>query len=303
MMVHLGHDAHFSEVHDTEHYMNPNVLIGQRIANRIPTHRWQNYTRAGISRCIYEIDDDVFSVDPSSAAKGWIDPTMQQMVEANVSAAHAVTTTTEPLAAVLRELNPNVYVIPNTIPKFLLNAKRTRHDGINVGWGGSATHEMDFDGVGRAILKAIHRNPIANMIVTGPNYLTQSAPDVKVKVQIRTPTRRVPEWWTKLSDIDIGIAPLARHRFNESKSFIKVLENAACGIPTIATNFGPYADAIEHGVTGFLCDSFADWSTYLDYLIRDRLALRQMGAAAKEWAAQYTIENYARRWEEVYLNG
>ena len=77
-------------------------------------------------RCVYEVDDDLWMVDKSSGA--WSDEWIEvaQTMEANVTAAHAVTTTNDHLAAILRELNPVVHVIPNTITRRLLSQRRGR---------------------------------------------------------------------------------------------------------------------------------------------------------------------------------
>ncbi len=296
----LGHETKADTRWDMfdDVWANPNVLVGQRMTNAPASRSWIQLCQSGRMRCVYEIDDDIFSVDPSSAASGWNDSELQMAVCANATAAHLVTVTTPRLAEIFGELNPNVSILPNTIPKIAERQERKPHPGVNIGWGGSATHQMDFAGVAESIVRAADRRKHASLVVTGPDYLPAG------RERINRPWQaKVPDWWATLADIDIGIAPLAHHPFNDSKSFIKILEYAAHGIPFVASNTGPYAANVQHGITGFLADTPAEWDHYLTALIRDGQLRSQMGRAGRLWARQYTTEKWAPEYERVYANG
>jgi glycosyltransferase involved in cell wall biosynthesis len=101
-------------------------------------------------------------------------------------------------------------------------------------------------------------------------------------------------------DFDIGIAPLAYNEFNKSKSDLKVLEYASLGIPVVASDFGPYADTVVHGETGFLVKHSHEWSRYLRMLVEDHQLRETMSVNAKLWASERTIQGNVWRWEMAY---
>jgi glycosyltransferase involved in cell wall biosynthesis len=100
-------------------------------------------------------------------------------------------------------------------------------------------------------------------------------------------------------DFNIGIAPLVRTTFNEHKSWIKVLEYAARGVPAVAPRVGQYPEFIEHGTNGFLYDVLEEIPPLLLRLSDDGLRC-QMGGAAMNTALQYTIDKQIGRWETIY---
>jgi hypothetical protein len=54
------------------------------------------------------------------------------------------------------------------------------------------------------------------------------------------------------------------------------VEAQLCGTPLIGSNFGGFVETIEHGVTGFRCNTLADWLAAIkavDYLDRSKIAL------------------------------
>jgi glycosyltransferase involved in cell wall biosynthesis len=129
-------------------------------------------------------------------------------------------------------------------------------------------------------------------------------PDYRQVVNL--PNIRWSPWSTnlvdylRLLDFDIGLAPLAYHRFNKSKSDIKVLEYAALGIPVVASDFGPYAESVIHGETGFLVRRPHEWGRYLGMLAEDVALREQMSVNAKLWATSRTVQGNAGQWELAY---
>jgi glycosyltransferase involved in cell wall biosynthesis len=101
-------------------------------------------------------------------------------------------------------------------------------------------------------------------------------------------------------DFDIGLAPLTGTRFDASKSAIKVLEYAALGIPSIASDVTPYRGFVVDGVTGWLARTPEDWSRRLREMAQDRAMREEMGAKAKEMAAAHAIGACWRQWADVY---
>lgn len=280
----------------------PKTLIGQRICNPGPTGMWQNLARAtDRPRLVFEIDDNLWDIEHQSerAHQFFNDPTIRANLDANIRAADAVTVTTEPLADLVRPLNPNVAVIPNYLPAWLLTHAKPRREGrIVIGWGGSSTHRMDWQQCGQQIRRFLDRAP-ANVEFhgMGADYAAEFRLP-RERVRATGWTESVPDYWRAI-DYDIMIAPLRPHPFNRSKSNLRVLEAAALGIPVVASDYGPYAEFVEHGVTGFLVRAEHEWGRHLRALVEDEAMRTEMGAAARARAAAWTIEQHADEWEKV----
>jgi glycosyltransferase involved in cell wall biosynthesis len=262
---------------------------------------WQRLARRGNRpRLVFEIDDDLWDVDASSARahKFFSDPAVRARLDQNVRVADAVTVTTERLADVVRPLNPNVHVIPNYLPAWLLDHERPHRDGrVVIGWGGSATHAMDFAELKGPLRQFLARTPGVEFHAIGADYATwMGLPKDRCRA---TPwVESVPGFWRAI-DFDIALAPLKPHPFNRAKSWIKATEAGMLGIPIVASDVGPYSDYVRHGETGYLVRRDHEWGRYLRALVNDPAMRAEMGAAARRQAADHTIEGNIDAWKKV----
>jgi glycosyltransferase involved in cell wall biosynthesis len=297
-----GHDARAFLALNTELPADLDVLVGQRIASPEQSDHWLELARRDDRgyRLVFEIDDDLWNLHPSNvnATRVFTKDALARM-DANIAAADAVTVTTDHLAEMVRRLNPNVHVIPNCVDANLLNHRRPSSDRVTIGWAGTASHANDFAAVQDQLKTFLRRNPSVDTHFIGANY----------GAAVGRPQTRFTGWSTNLIDylhgidFDIGIAPLAHHRFNRSKSDLKVLEYAVLGIPVVASDYGPYADSVQHGITGFLVKRPHEWNQYLRALVNDESMRVEMGENAKRWAATRTIQGNVWRWESAYAAG
>ncbi|HMG62341.1 MAG TPA: glycosyltransferase [Streptosporangiaceae bacterium] len=278
------------------------TLIGQRLCLPGPTGLWKELARrSNRPRLVFEIDDDLWDIDHRSeqAHEFFGGKDVRANLNANVRCADAVTVTTERLADRIRPLNPNVHVIPNYLPAWLLEHERPRRDDgiVTIGWGGSNTHDMDFAELKGPLRQFLARNPNAEFHVIGADYATwMGLPADRCRI---TPwVASVPDFWRAL-DFDIALAPLRPHLFNQSKSAVKALEAAMLGIPIIASDVGPYSDFVRHGETGYLVKRDHEWGKYLRVLVNDPAARAEMGAAARRQAAGHTIEGNTDAWKKA----
>ncbi|MCX4704376.1 glycosyltransferase family 4 protein [Streptomyces sp. NBC_01373] len=312
-----GHNVGWSERVDTDNL--PRTLIGQRICKPAPTTGWHEIAaKPNRPKLVFEVDDNLWDIDYRSAKahEFFNGDGVTDNLDANIRLADAVTVTTEALADIVRPLNPNVHVIPNYLPAWLLQHERPRHDGqIVIGWGGSSTHAMDLAEIGPQLRRYLDRAPSnVELHVMGepkppPRRRGLIRPHTPWTETYRLPEDRirwtpwqtsVPDYWRAI-DYDIMLAPLRPHPFNRSKSPLRVLEAAILGIPVIATDYGPYAEFVDHGVTGLLAKSDHDWGRHLRALAEDEAMRQEMGAAARAKAAAWTIEGNADQWEKVLL--
>lgn len=305
-----GHDTLVAEDMPREWLDTCDVIIGQRICKPGPTRTWQRIAQhPKRPLMVFEVDDDLWQVPPSSVKSyRWFSlPEVKDALRANIRVADLVTVSTEPLADIVRELNPNVVVIPNFVPAAMLDLARGDREvtGVTVGWAGSETHVMDFEQIGPQLVRYFDRNP-------GVRWHTIAGPEHAV-LQAFSWMRRFPreqwqatEWFDDIWDyyralgqFDIATAPLLEHQFNRSKSWIKALEAAARGLPMIASAVGPYPHFVQHGNTGLLLKHEHEWPRALRDLVLDTAMREEMGAAARHLATRNTIEGNGHLWEDA----
>jgi glycosyltransferase involved in cell wall biosynthesis len=282
------------------------VIVGQRVILPRITTMWQRLARENNIRLIYEIDDDLWNVPADNPARSLFCGHALRLLTANVEVAHAVIVTTESLAERVRPLNPNVFVLPNCIDESVLQVEHidaAPGDPVRVGWQGSPTHRRDFKEVSHSLMRLLHRDSRVQFWTLGGNYLIELEPSARrlAKRIFAAPwvDQDWPLYYKRVSDMHIGLAPLATSIFNNSKSHIKALEYAALGIPCIASNEPPYRDIVQHGVTGFIVNREHEWLRCMQLLVHDDAARAEIGANARRHAEALTIQKNAHLWERV----
>lgn len=295
----LGHDTFVSSVMPDD-WLDSDVIVGQRVSQPGPTSRWQQLARDSLCKLVYEIDDDLLEVDPSNGP-AWTffsRPDIRSNIKRNIQIADIVTVTNNALAERVAQLNPNVRVVPNRVPAWLLGLSTPPSgERLILGWAGGASHQMDWAEAQGEVARFITRSSSTEMHVMGwqPPKLWRRLPPGR---------RRFSQWLESVPDLyraidfNIGLAPLRPHVFNQAKSYIKALELAALGIPCIASDVGPYSEFIRHGETGFLVRQPHEWSLYLRQLL-DPVLREEMGAKARSLASHHTIEGNIHLWERA----
>lgn len=281
------------------------VIIAQRSCLPGPTRILQGLSKLKGDRplLVMELDDDLLHIDKGNrAAEGFYDsPEIRANLIANIKAVDLVTVSTEPLAEQVRKYNTNVTILPNCIPRDLLNWQPGCFtDRLTIGWQGSATHDRDWkpaaEPVGRWFNRArrVGLNPEMHTIGPMPTSFPELYP------HRRSSWRQHMDDYYRLMDWHIALAPLHPTLFNNSKSHIRVLEAATLGFPVVASDVLAYRGFVQHGQTGFLVRNPSDWPKYLQTLAADPTLRDEMSANARRYAAQFAVEDQAYRWLEAY---
>lgn len=296
-LAEIGWETSFSERLPTpvQFGADADVLIGQRVCNEGSSKTWQRFAREGRMKLVFEVDDDLLTVDPSNreAFGTFAEPDRRRRLIENIAVADVVTTSTDVLADRLSQINPNVHVVPNAVPDWLLEWERPVNDLLTIGWGGGASHARDFAECASYLRRFLGRNPEVEFHNVGQDY------------RQGWPQARFSRWfedtnaWLRHIDFDIGLAPLVPSVFNQAKSPIKALEYAALGIPAIASEVGPYPGFVEDGVTGLLVRRPHEWAAALKALADDPEERARLGTNAREKAAQHTMRATVGLWAEA----
>jgi glycosyltransferase involved in cell wall biosynthesis len=305
-----GHEVRYADSSDTHHPLTVtladlrgyDVIVAQRWNKHEGLEIWRR-ARTPTSRLVYELDDDVFHVTPENwnAYNLYRQPEIRDAVGHAAEVADLVTVSTEPLAEVMREFNPNVTVLPNCVPGWVLDLPRPRRDRPRVGWMGGGSHGVDIGQVAGPVRRFLKRFPGWDFQLNATDYReTIKAPADRVFFRPWVQVNEYPEKFYGSIDFDIGVAPLWPTPFSRSKSAIKVIEYGARGIPTVASHCPAYAGVITHGVNGFLVREEHEWLRYLSELARDDGLREKMGQAAAAMAAEHLVDDHWLRWERAY---
>jgi hypothetical protein len=84
-----------------------------------------------------------------------------------------------------------------------------------------------------------------------------------------------------LASADIGLMPLVDDEYTRGKCAFKLLQYMAAGLPCVASPVGANCDVVQHGSTGFLATTSADWAHALTSLLADSTLREGMGACGR----------------------
>jgi glycosyltransferase involved in cell wall biosynthesis len=290
------------------------IIIGQRFNHYGGMRVWRQARVPG-SRLVYEIDDDVFRVTPVNwqAYHVFSRPEIREAVTHQAQVADLITVTTSHLAAVMREEtgNPGVAVLPNCIPGWVLDMPRASRERPAVGWAGGASHGSDVGLIVDPVRRFLRRFPGWDFQLGGTDFSESFLnPSGKARKPYLlsdrvlhvpwVPVYEQPREYYATADFDIGLAPLTGTDFDLAKSDVKVLEWAARGIPSIATDCAVYRNFIRHGENGFLVRHDHEWLKYMSVLANDAGLRASMGKAAREAACERTIARNWHLWAQAY---
>jgi hypothetical protein len=304
-LANQGHQVMANEqLHASAHSGAFDVIVGMRVCNEGATHTWKKLARAGQSKLVFELDDDLWHIDASNkqAADFYTDERLARLTD-NVRIADVVTVSTEPLADVVSQWNDNVHVVPNQIPAWLLEHERPSVEGRTViGWRGGASHGRDFGELARPLRRFLMAP--ANRGRVEFHCMGQDYTD---RVRSNHGLTRHTDWnpvtadFLRAVDFDCAVIPLRPSEFNESKSELALLETAALGIPAIVSAVGPYARVASQVPSIRLAYNAKDWEYQLaDFMAEDEESRAMQSKVLREWAAKRTVEGNVWRWGDAY---
>ncbi len=273
------------------------IFVGQRSDQPAFRPLWDWLCGTEGLKCVYEIDDDPFTLDPVNwlAMPSFSDPAILGTIAHLASTADLVTVTTEALADRFRKYANNIAVLPNFIPAALLTMERRRHPQLTIGYTCGCSHSRDLALIAQAWRDVTDEAGCRGHFM-GSDFRTITRP---AGFDYTPWDADMMAYYAKI-DFDIGLAPLSDHPFNGGKSPLKALEYAALGIPVIASDHPVYRDFVIDGVTGILCRTQAHWREAMRLLLADAKLRESMGAKARELAAGWTVEANYTRWADAY---
>jgi len=205
----------------------------------------------------------------------------------------AFSTPSEVLTADFAHLNPRHYVIRNypdlTRPEWHTK-KRGHGDQIIIGWGGGSTHFESFrnSGVIPALRQIVRQYPMVRFWICTSDAKVVEALHLPPEKLVFVKFQPFREWPAILENFDIGIAPLAG-KYDDRRSWIKVLEYGIKGIPWVATDAPPYRGC-KGGFT--TRNKPKHWYRHLANLIDSPSARTMLAVEGHQWASAQGIDEH-----------
>ncbi len=244
---------------------------------------------------VFEIDDLITNLPPKSVHRKAIAPDIGERLRKALALCNRLVVSTEPLARAYGRLCDEVVVIPNRLEKsrWLGLAPRRRQEGKpRVGWAGGVGHTGDLAviaGVVEATAKEV------DWIFFGmcPQNLRRHIAEFHDFVPLHDYAKKLASL-----DLDLAVAPLEYHPFNEAKSNLKLLEYGILGYPVVCTDILPYQCDLP---VFRVANRFQAWVRAIRDLAADRAACRRAGerlrqAVIDNWLLEDHLDEWRRAW-------
>lgn len=202
------------------------------------------------------------------------------------------------------------YVIPNILNTEQVRAselcreqkKGSKKTPFSLGYfSGSPTHINDFKTIYLEIMQLLKDYDDMVLDVVGHMEFPLEMKELinAGRVRFTKPVDFI-KLQEKVASVDVNLVPLVDNTFTNCKSELKFFEAALVDTVTCATPTYTYANAIEHGKTGFLCRPTQWYETIRD-IYEGKYNLAQINQDARAYVLQrYYGQNTVKQIEEVY---
>lgn len=274
----------------------PDVLILHQPLDDSQSDAIENYARhLPRVRRILTIDDLLTELPRKhpSYKQGYKDG--RQRLRKNLSLLHRAVVSTRPLADLCAEMIDDVRIMPNCLEWAVwgdAQPPRLPRHKPRVGWAGAQQHLGDLELI-YPVVEALADEVDWIFMGMCPDALK---PFVHESHDFERDFTAYPKALARL-DLDLAIAPLEIHAFNEAKSNLRLLEYGAMGWPVICTDIHPYQNA---PVTR-LPNEPEKWIKAIREQLAEPQALREAGLALQRWVHDgFILENHVASWFAAY---
>ena len=201
------------------------------------------------------------------------------------------------LGNVFSQWNRNVVVIPTALvtSRFVPDYRR-RQEGL-IGWSGSNSNLPYLYDIEPALVEVFRRHADIRLrvLANGPPRFRQ-LPAHRVEFVRWSPATEV----RAIQDLAIGLMPLRDTDWERGKCSLKMLQYAACGVPSVVSPVGMNAELLAMAPIGLAATTIPEWIAALEFLLgfTDRAA--RFGEAgrtlvlnhfdAEHWGAELSNE-------------
>lgn len=199
---------------------------------------------------------------------------------------------TEPLAELCRSMIEEVHVIPNRLERALwgdLKSKRRQSAKPRVGWAGAQQHAGDL-----ALIEEVVKATALEV-----DWVFFGMCPESLRPYIREFHDFVLSFYdypAKLAslNLDLAVAPLDIHPFNEAKSNLRLLEYGMLGWPVVCTDIYPYQNAPVKRIAN---NDPQAWVEAIRERVHDLDAAEKEGDQLRGWVHKnFMLEDHLDEW-------
>ncbi|MFT0516869.1 glycosyltransferase [Pseudomonas faucium] len=252
--------------------MAPDVVVLQLRHSDECALDLQRIARFSSARRVFEIDDYVLQA-PSQNAHARNKPAdIERQLRRSIGLCDRVVVTTEALADVLSDMHRDIRVVPNMLAAHLwqgLQGVRGTSAKPRVGWGGGTSHGGDLELIA----------PVVRALADEVDWVFFGMCPESLRPYVREfhPVVGLQAYPAKLAslNLDLALAPLEFHVFNDCKSNLRLLEYGACGFPVICSDTQAYRGNLP--CTRVRSNSTEEWLQAIRMHLADPQASYRMG--------------------------
>jgi O-antigen biosynthesis protein len=245
---------------------------------------------------IFELDDLITNLPPKSIHRPAIHADIGYRLKKALSLCDRLVVSTEPLARSYGRLCDEVLVLPNRLEKrrwLGLNPKRRLEGKPRVGWAGAVGHTGDLALV-TSVVEATAKEVDWIFFGMCPDRLRPFLAEYHEWVPLQYYARKLASL-----DLDLAIAPLEPHPFNECKSNLRVLEYGVLGYPVLCTDILPYQGDLP---VFRVSNRHHAWTKAIRDMVSDRETCRHAGQRLREVVLEnWMLEDHLDEWKRAWL--
>ncbi|WP_434558115.1 glycosyltransferase [Pseudomonas sp. Z4-20] len=226
---------------------------------------------------IFELDDYIVSAPKKNTHARNKPLNTEQMLREGIGLCDRVVVTTQPLADALSSMHSEIRVVPNMLPPepwIRLTSRRGTSSKPRVGWGGGTSHSGDLEIIADVVRELANE---VEWVFFGmcPDALRPYIHEFHASVGLNTYPFKLASL-----NLDLALAPLEFHIFNDCKSNLRLLEYGACGYPVICTDTKAYDGFLP--CTKVRSNSTEEWIAAIRMHLADPDASYRMGDELRE---------------------
>lgn len=204
-----------------------------------------------------------------------------------------VIVSTEPLREFVGELIEDVRLVPNTLRDDLwgnLTSRRRAGPKPRVGWAGAQQHKGDL----AIIIEAVKQTANELDWIFFGMCPDEIRPYIKEFHPFEVGVEAYPAKLASLN-LDLAVAPLEIHPFNEAKSNLRLLEYGILGLPVICTDILPYRT--DNAPVKRVANETRAWVEAIRERIHDLDATAREGDLLQSWVRKnYMLSDHLDSW-------
>ncbi|MBV7522927.1 glycosyltransferase [Pseudomonas sp. PDM29] len=257
--------------------MSPDVILLQCRYGESSGSELAQIKRYSSARRIFELDDYVISAPKKNAHARNKAANIEEIVRNSIGLCDRVVVTTDALADALSSMHQDIRVVPNMLAPHLwsgLRSERGTSVKPRVGWGGGTSHTGDLELIADVVRELADE---VEWVFFGmcPEALRPYLHEFHSSVGFMNYPAKLASL-----NLDLALAPLEHHIFNDCKSNLRLLEYGACGYPVICSDTKAYKGDLP--CTRVQGNSTEQWIDAIRMHLNDPQASYRMGDALRE---------------------